>query len=75
MISSVGRVERMLVIYNSGTISGWSRDQHSALAHSGAYLDLSSFETAIDLEALGLDRLKSALVALGLKCGGFVDFV
>ncbi|VIO94010.1 conserved hypothetical protein,hypothetical protein [Brugia malayi] len=56
--------------WEEGTISGWSRDQHSALAHSGAYLDLSSFETAIDLEALGLDRLKSALVALGLKCGG-----
>ncbi|CAG9534251.1 unnamed protein product [Cercopithifilaria johnstoni] len=56
--------------WEEGTVSGWSRDQHSALAHSGAYLDLSSFETATDLEALGLDRLKSALVALGLKCGG-----
>ncbi|OZC06653.1 splicing factor 3A subunit 3 family protein [Onchocerca flexuosa] len=56
--------------WEEGTIPGWSRDQHSALAHSGAYLDLSSFETATDLEALGLDRLKSALVALGLKCGG-----
>ncbi|VDK67823.1 unnamed protein product [Onchocerca ochengi] len=56
--------------WEEGTIPGWSRDQHGALAHSGAYLDLSSFETATDLEALGLDRLKSALVALGLKCGG-----
>ncbi|MCP9261269.1 Splicing factor 3A subunit 3 [Dirofilaria immitis] len=56
--------------WKEGTIPGWTRDQHSALAHSGAYLDLSSFETATDLEALGLDRLKSALIALGLKCGG-----
>ncbi|EJD73821.1 hypothetical protein LOAG_18785 [Loa loa] len=56
--------------WEEGTVPGWSRDQHSALAHSGAHLDLSSFETATDLETLGLDRLKSALVALGLKCGG-----
>lgn len=65
--------KRHIVSY-SGAVAGWNRDQHSALTHSGAYLDLSSFETATDLEALGLDRLKSALVALGLKCGGFVQF-
>ncbi|MFH4979153.1 hypothetical protein AB6A40_005862 [Gnathostoma spinigerum] len=56
--------------WNEGTVVGWGRDQHGALAHSGAFLDLSSFESATDLESLGLDRLKSALVALGLKCGG-----
>jgi hypothetical protein len=33
-------------------------------------LDLNPFQTATDLEALGLDRLKSALMALQVKCGG-----
>jgi len=33
-------------------------------------LDLNLFQTAADLEDLGLDRLKSALVALQVKCGG-----
>jgi len=33
-------------------------------------LDLSGYTTAADLEALGLDRLKAALMAEGLKCGG-----
>ena len=35
-----------------------------------AALDLGPFETLEALEALGLDRLKAALLALGLKCGG-----
>ena len=39
----------------------------AAAQHS---LDLGPFETAEALEALGLDRLKSALMAAGLKCGG-----
>lgn len=56
----------------AGSVPGWSREQHGALMHSGAFLDLSSFESAADLEPLGLDRLKSALIALGLKCGGSV---
>lgn len=34
------------------------------------YLDLTPFHSAKDLEPLGLDRLKSALMALGVKCGG-----
>jgi hypothetical protein len=33
-------------------------------------LDLSKFHSANALEELGLDRLKSALMALGIKCGG-----
>ena len=40
------------------------------MAHSGAHLDLSAFATAEELAGLGLDRLKSGLIALGLKCGG-----
>lgn len=33
-------------------------------------LDLSAFSCAAELELLGLERLKCALMALGLKCGG-----
>lgn len=42
----------------------------SALTSAGAALDLSPFSSWEDLAALGLNRLKSALMALGLKCGG-----
>ncbi|GFQ82047.1 replication stress response regulator SDE2 [Trichonephila clavata] len=33
-------------------------------------VDLLSFESVSELESLGLDRLKAALIARGLKCGG-----
>jgi splicing factor 3A subunit 3 len=33
-------------------------------------LDLTAFDSVDELELLGADRLKSALSALGLKCGG-----
>jgi hypothetical protein len=33
-------------------------------------LDLESYQSAQDLEDLGMDRLKGALAALGVKCGG-----
>ena len=39
--------------------------------HSGAHLDLTAFSSPEELMSLGLDRLKSALMALGLKCGGY----
>lgn len=38
----------------------------------GAHLDLSAFSSWEELASLGLDRLKSALLALGLKCGGYI---
>jgi splicing factor 3A subunit 3 len=40
------------------------------LVNPGVPLDLSEIETVEQLEAIGADRLKSALVAAGLKCGG-----
>lgn len=58
-----GRLER-------GECPGWAREQQGAMAHTGAHLDLSAFDSAEELASLGLDRLKSALMALGLKCGG-----
>lgn len=43
------------------------------MANTGAPLDLSGFSSVEELASLGLDRLKSALVALGLKCGGTLE--
>ena len=33
----------------------------------------SPYQNAEELASLGLDRLKSALIALGLKCGGNLE--
>jgi len=43
------------------------------LIHSGAQLNLSGFSSPEELASLGLDRLKSALMALNLKCGGTLE--
>lgn len=48
----------------------FQKETGSALTHVGAHLDLSAFSSWEELASLGLDRLKSALMALGLKCGG-----
>lgn len=56
-----------------GTFAGWPKEQESALANTGAHLDLSAFSSWEELASLGLDRLKSALVALGIKCGGTLE--
>jgi len=56
--------------FEKGELPGWAREQQGAMAHSGAHLDLSAFSSPDELATLGLDRLKSALIALGLKCGG-----
>jgi len=52
-----------------GQFPGWT-ESSTALKSSGAPLDLINIHSAEDLEKLGLDRLKSALTAIGLKCGG-----
>lgn len=59
--------------WDKGSFPGWPKESGSALAHSGAHLDLSAFSSAEELMSLGLDRLKSALQALGLKCGGTLE--
>lgn len=56
--------------FERGELPGWAREQVGAMAHSGAHLDLSAFSSPEELASLGLDRLKSGLIALGLKCGG-----
>lgn len=57
-----------------GVFPGWNtQETESALANTGAHLDLSAFSSWEELASLGLDRLKSALMALGLKCGGTLE--
>ncbi|XP_043994397.1 splicing factor 3A subunit 3 [Gambusia affinis] len=59
--------------WENGTFPGWPKETSSALTHAGAHLDLSAFSSWEELASLGLDRLKSALMALGLKCGGTLE--
>lgn len=59
--------------WEQGTFPGWPKEQESALTNTGAHLDLSAFSSWEELASLGLDRLKSALMALGLKCGGTLE--
>ncbi|XP_054717841.1 splicing factor 3A subunit 3-like [Uloborus diversus] len=56
-------------VWEQGNFPGWQKETESALTHAGAHLDLSAFSSWEELASLGLDRLKSALMALGLKCG------
>ena len=59
--------------FERGECPGWVKETGGALAHTGAHLDLSAFSCPEELASLGLDRLKSALMALGLKCGGTLE--
>lgn len=59
--------------FEKGEFMGWPKETEGALTHTGAHLDLSAFSTWEELASLGLDRLKSALMALGLKCGGTLE--
>lgn len=56
-----------------GIFPGWPKETESALSNIGAHLDLSAFTSWEELASLGLDRLKSALMAIGLKCGGTLE--
>uniref|UniRef100_A0A3Q3KVW9 Splicing factor 3a, subunit 3 n=1 Tax=Labrus bergylta TaxID=56723 RepID=A0A3Q3KVW9_9LABR len=57
----------------NGRLGIFPKETSSALTHAGAHLDLSAFSSWEELASLGLDRLKSALMALGLKCGGTLE--
>ncbi|KAB0802975.1 hypothetical protein PPYR_05161 [Photinus pyralis] len=66
-------VDAVINQWDSGTVPGWPKETGSALANVGAHLELSAFNSWEELASLGLDRLKSALLALGLKCGGTLE--
>lgn len=75
--------------FNAGDFPGWPTrldeddppaDQRRRQPPSGGQsggqqqkLDLSGFSSAEELASLGLDRLKAALTALGMKCGGTLE--
>lgn len=59
--------------WESGQFPGWPKEHGSAMVHDGAHLDLSAFANVAELATLGLDRLKSALMALGIRCGGTLE--
>lgn len=59
--------------WSNGIFPGWPKETESALSNIGAPLDLSAFTSWEELASLGLDRLKSALMAIGLKCGGTLE--
>lgn len=61
--------EEFDVKWKSGRIQGWTAKSIKKDGEAQA-LRLGMFNTAQELEALGLDRLKEGLEALGLKCGG-----
>eukprot|EP00891_Asterochloris_glomerata_P009690 jgi/Astpho2/9690/Aster-03682 len=58
--------------WETGQLAGWE-DRGIGKAngeHQAPVVDLMAFDTVEELETLGADTLKSALQALGLKCGG-----
>ncbi|KAB7505813.1 Splicing factor 3A subunit 3 [Armadillidium nasatum] len=59
--------------WEAGKFPGWPKETGGALTSMGAHLDLSAFSSQEELMSLGLDRLKSALMALNLKCGGTLE--
>jgi splicing factor 3A subunit 3 len=70
-----GSREEFEISWKEGRVAGWSANasENGDNSDNGSAcrpLDLKEFRGLEDLEALGMDRLKEALTALGLKCGG-----
>jgi splicing factor 3A subunit 3 len=72
----LGRVQPLVDLEEM--IVGWHKDFEAATTvdakkqtkNGGEPLRLGMFGSVTELEALGMERLQSALIALGLKCGG-----
>lgn len=57
--------------WSKGTFKGWQRaSSGSAMKKDAGALNMVEFNSIEELESLGMDRLKQALKAVGLKCGG-----
>lgn len=63
---------RFLLAIRKGTLPFWSDLIAKPVAASSERFDVSKYSSAAELEALGLDALKAALMSLGLKCGWVV---
>lgn len=57
-----------------GKVKGWEfASQGGALKKDAGILNMQDFDNESELVDLGLDRLKQALKAAGLKCGGTLE--
>ena len=61
--------------WKEGKVPGWTETAGAGGAltkftPSAADIDLSEYNSVEELVKLGADRLKAALMARGLKCGG-----
>lgn len=64
--------EELKVQFEAGEVAGWEdrgMGQGAATAEELG-VDLDAFDSVEEVEIMGADRLKEALTALGLKCGG-----
>lgn len=61
---------RFSLQWQNGQFQGWEWARDASANDIGMPLDLSRYNSPDDILPLGADRLKSALRALGLKCGG-----
>ncbi|XP_025782038.1 replication stress response regulator SDE2 [Puma concolor] len=70
--SAWGREQGTVAVETEKSLEqGGAGDKFMVVSDTGlATLDLLAFTSAAEMEALGLDRLKSELTARGLKCGG-----
>lgn len=59
--------------WRHGTFRDWKASGSGGALKKGAALSLDDVESVDDLKQLSLDRLKSALQAIGLKCGGTLE--
>ncbi|GBF95619.1 splicing factor 3A subunit 3 [Raphidocelis subcapitata] len=64
--------EELRAAFDAGTAPGW---EDRGVGQAGATaeelgVDLDAFDSVDEVEIMGADRLKEALTALGLKCGG-----
>ncbi|EAT32600.1 AAEL012348-PA [Aedes aegypti] len=57
-------------LWKNGEAPGWERGKD---VEEDAMINLNEFGKWEDLTYLGLDRLKSALQAIGMKCGGTLE--
>jgi splicing factor 3A subunit 3 len=61
--------------FDAGNCPGWEdrglgTTPAATSSASASGVDLDAFDSVEELESIGAERLKEALTALGLKCGG-----
>lgn len=59
--------------WSIGAFPGWPKTQPSTKAASANQLDIWQYKSPEDLMSAGLEKLKTALVVRGMKCGGTLE--